>query len=100
MPNSLRPEIKAHERSTIADLALRLTGSKPESEARLESCIVNVLRRMAASGTADFNSYLNRVASSASELGQLVSALTIHHTSWFRESVHLDRLKTHATDYA
>ncbi len=95
-----QPEIKVSERQVIAELALRLTGSKPESDARLESCIVNILRRMGHLNVRDFNSYLVKVAADPAELGRLVSALTIHHTSWFREAVHLEKIRAVALEWA
>ncbi|MES2746611.1 MAG: chemotaxis protein CheB [Bdellovibrionota bacterium] len=92
--------IRPDERGIISDLGLKLTGSRPDTDARLESCIVNILRRMGLLGLTTLSSYLTRVSMNESERAHLVSALTIHHTTWFRESIHFDRLRTHATHFA
>lgn len=80
------------DRHLIQELCFRLTGSRPDTEARLEACYVNLLRRMRASGAKNLRAYLHAARDRAEEFAELLSALTIHTTSWFRERPHFERL--------
>lgn len=80
------------DRPLLEEICFQLTGSRPDSEARLESCFVNILRRMQVLGISDLRAYLGLARDSQQEFAELVSALTIHTTSWFRESPHFDKL--------
>src|SRR4051794_37649731 len=88
----LDPIFPSAERQLLADLALRLTGSAPDTRPKLEACMLNVYRRMQATGSASLVRYLALIERQPSELAAFISALTLHTTSWFRESPHFDRL--------
>lgn len=90
----------ATDRKLIEEICFQLTSSRPDTVARLETCIVNLLRRMRIQGTEDLREYLLIVKDSDQEFAELVSALTIHTTSWFRESPHFERLHDLARTYA
>ncbi|HYX31572.1 MAG TPA: chemotaxis protein CheB [Oligoflexus sp.] len=96
----MSPSLEPKDRSLIAELCFRLTGSRPESTARLETCYVNLLRRMRRHGLEDMREYLALAHSSDQEFAELLSALTIHTTSWFREAPHFERLREIGKQYA
>lgn len=83
----------ADDRKLLADLALRLTGSLPDTPTRLESCFTNISRRMHKLSVTTLLSYLQVVDGDPRELAELLSAVTIHHTTWFRELPHFERIK-------
>lgn len=76
------------ERDLIFKLAERLTGCNIET--KREIFIQNVLRRMDIRQAESVRSYLQLALKDAEELPHLVSALTIHTTSWFREKPHYE----------
>ncbi len=88
------------DRSLIEELCFRLTGSRPESLARIETCSVNLMRRMSHHGLNSLREYLSMAMESDQEFAELVSALTIHTTSWFREAPHFERLHALARPFA
>ncbi|WP_141734874.1 chemotaxis protein CheB [Oligoflexus tunisiensis] len=96
MIKSLGPK----DRALLEELCFRLTGSRPDSMARLETCFVNLLRRMRLHGVDDLREYLALARDSEPEFAELVSALTIHTTSWFREAPHFERLREIARKHA
>lgn len=77
----------------IVALTRQLTGSTPVSRAKVASSLVNIKRRMLATSCEDLADYIGVVESSSEELAHFISAVTIHTTSWFRESPHFDRLQ-------
>jgi two-component system, chemotaxis family, protein-glutamate methylesterase/glutaminase len=76
------------EKEILLKLAEELTGGIQAGDTRRESLISNVQRRIRELNLPDLHSYLERVDEDPSELAHLVSALTIHTTSWFRENPH------------
>ena len=80
--------IKPQERELIFRLARELTGISTQQTARYEIVVMNVASRVQATGCKDLQSYLRFVTGHERELGFLISALTIHTTSWFREMPH------------
>ncbi len=76
------------EKQVLLKLAEKLTGGIQAGDTRRESLISNVSRRMRELGLDNFQSYLELVDADSTELAHLVSALTIHTTSWFRENPH------------
>lgn len=92
--------MEPRDRNLIEELCFKLTGSRPDSTARLETCFVNLLRRMRVHGCDDLRDYLSLARDSEAEFAELLSALTIHTTSWFREAPHFDRLRDLARQHA
>jgi two-component system chemotaxis response regulator CheB len=87
MSYSLSPsEIEA-----IYSLAERLTGTCQQGSFRREVLLQNVCRRITAHGASSLESYLKIAEADSDEFSQLVSALTIHTTSWFREEAHFEK---------
>lgn len=84
-------------RQLIMALTSRLTGASSATRPNLESCLVNIRRRMDAIGATDLATYLAVVDGSPEELAHFISAVTIHTTTWFREKPHYDRLRQLAT---
>ena len=74
-------------------LAERLTGTCQESHYRREVLVTNVERRMSDLGIDTLQAYLDFVRLNPQESAELISRLTIHTTSWFRESPHYGILK-------
>ncbi len=95
--------LNPRDRSLIEEICFQLTGSRPDTLARLETCYVNLLRRMRLCGTENLREYLRFAQDSDAEFSELLSALTIHTTSWFREKPHFDKLleraKLHIESY-
>lgn len=72
----------------IFQLAERLTGTSQNGSYRKEILLSNVRKRMSTIGFDDLFSYLNFATTQVDEKEWLISALTIHTTSWFREDPH------------
>lgn len=70
---------------TIYELTEELTGTCQEGKFRKSILVNNVRRRMDHHGIVDLKEYLHLVKIEKTEAEYLVSALTIHTTSWFRE---------------
>lgn len=69
-------------------VCLELNGFEHKSEAAQRAMAANVSDRMRMLGKTSLPSYLQSVEGDRSELEVLVSLLTIHTTSWFRERPH------------
>lgn len=76
------------ERAIIFKLVEELTGATQTGDTRQDSLITNVERRMKELNFESVVDYLKYVEQTPAEYTQLVSALTIHTTSWFRENPH------------
>jgi chemotaxis protein methyltransferase CheR len=76
------------ERDIIFLLAQKLTGAHPEGTFRHGIFITNVESRMRATKIDDVSEYLKFASSNSEEHLHLISALSIHTTSWFRENPH------------
>jgi len=76
------------DRALIFKLIEELTGGAQTGDTRQDSLINNVERRIRELGIPGVVEYLKFVESSPAEFAQLVSNLTIHTTSWFRENPH------------
>jgi len=90
----------ATEVELIYSLAESLTGSCQRAGMRKEILVANVARRMQQLGMDDLRDYLELANESDQEFSRLVSALTIHTTSWFREKPHFEFLRDFATRFA
>lgn len=88
-----------HDVSIVIDLARGLTGNVVD-RMRYGVIAQNVWARMQQLKYRDFESYLRYVASNDSEISHLVSALTIHTTSWFREPSTCEKFSEIATAFA
>ncbi len=76
------------ERALVFKLAEELTGATQTGDSRQNSLVINVERRIQELGLESLGAYLKHVEANPSEHAQLLSALTIHTTSWFREHPH------------
>ncbi|HYX34366.1 MAG TPA: chemotaxis protein CheB [Oligoflexus sp.] len=85
-------KLNTNDIETIYVLAEKLTGSHQHGRYRKDILVSNVERRMGELNLADLNQYLRIVATESMELQRLISSLTIHTTSWFRENAHFEEL--------
>lgn len=76
------------EKLAVLKLAEELTGSSQSGENRSGSIITNVERRMRDCEVSNWDDYLELVDQNPAEKSNLISALTIHTTAWFREGPH------------
>jgi chemotaxis response regulator CheB/chemotaxis methyl-accepting protein methylase len=74
------------EEEVIYRLAEKITGSSQQGASRKTVIVHNVLRRVQMHRAESLGSYLEFALSNEKEYQQLLSALTIHYTNWFRES--------------
>lgn len=76
------------EQVLVLKMAEELTGASQTGETRTGSIISNVERRMRDCECETLTEYIQRVESDPDEKKNLISALTIHTTAWFRENPH------------
>lgn len=76
------------EQLQILKMAEVMTGASQTGESRTGSIISNVERRMRECECDTLAEYVARVGSDPVEKNNLISALTIHTTAWFRENPH------------
>lgn len=76
------------ERLLLSKLAQDLTGCDQTGDTRRNSLASNVERRLRELGIENLRDYLKLVDKDPNEHANLISALTIHTTSWFRENPH------------
>jgi len=76
------------EQRQVLKMAEELTGASQTGETRTGSIISNVERRMRECDCDTLAEYISRVESDPEEKNNLISALTIHTTAWFRENPH------------
>lgn len=69
-------------------LAQKLTGVHPEGTYHHAIFLTNIQRRIRERGLSNLTDYLKLVERDPAEHAQLVSALSIHTTGWFRENPH------------
>ncbi len=83
--NYLNLNLDEQETKTITKLAFDITGIQINYQ---NHSVVyhNVIQRMLTTGCSSLVDYLSKVNQSEEELRYLISALTIHTTSWFREA--------------
>ncbi|MBN8539786.1 MAG: response regulator [Deltaproteobacteria bacterium] len=76
------------EQLLVLKMAEELTGASQTVEKRTGSIFSNVERRMRECECETFAEYIHRVDTDPAEKNNLISALTIHTTAWFRENPH------------
>lgn len=84
----LAPGIRRKDLVLLNQLCLELNGFEHKSDAAQRAMAVNVSARMRVLGKTSLSEYLATIQTSRAELDVLVSLLTIHTTSWFRERPH------------
>jgi chemotaxis response regulator CheB len=84
----LAPCVRRRDLTILNQICLELNGFEHKSEAAQRAMAANVSARLRALGKSSLAEYLAVVQQSRSELDVLVSLLTIHTTSWFRERPH------------
>jgi len=76
------------EKNMIVQLAAQLTGGVQFGDSKQNAIVTNVERRMRELKIHSLKDYLSLAEKDTAEHGHLISALTIHTTSWFRENPH------------
>lgn len=76
------------DKLAVLKLAEELTGASPAGDNRSGSILSNVERRMRDCECDTWSEYYERVKADPEENKNLISALTIHTTAWFREGPH------------
>jgi chemotaxis protein methyltransferase CheR len=88
------------DKKRIFQLTEEITGTCQQGNMQKDVLVMNIMRRMRACGVASLEEYLALCKTDSDEDAQMVSALTIHTTSWFREAPHYPILKEHAVQFA
>lgn len=94
MAPPLKISLSSEEIQIVYDLAEKLTGSTQSGSRRKSVLVQNVIRRMQFLNIRSLGQYLERANRSSEEFAHLISALTIHTTSWFREVDHFSAIET------
>ena len=81
------------ERDFVFALVEKVTGTCQQGQYRREVLAANVERRIRYIGAQSLAAYLETALNDPKEGEMLVSALTIHTTSWFREAPHFKKLE-------
>ncbi|MEN9845366.1 MAG: hypothetical protein RIS36_513 [Pseudomonadota bacterium] len=85
--------LSEEERDFVFALIERVTGTCQEGAYRREVLATNVERRIRYVGAPSLRSYLTFAMDDPHERELLLSGLTIHTTSWFRESPHFQKFE-------
>ncbi len=85
--------LTVQDREVLYRLAESLTNTSQDGRYRHSIIINNVHRRMVARKVERLSDYLAIAEKESGEFAQLVSALTIHTTQWFREMPHYQRIE-------
>ena len=85
--------LQSSERDLVFKLAREITGTAFSEPSRHEVIITNVIRRVNSTHCSSLKNYLDYVAKNPDELDHMISAMTIHTTSWFREVPHFRSLE-------
>ncbi len=88
------------DKELIFSFAEKLTGSCQQGDMRKEILVSNISRRMSENRILNLSQYLNFALDNKAEYQYLLSALTIHTTSWFREKPHFKMLFDFAIKFA
>lgn len=76
------------DRTLIQKLVEELTGATQTADTRQDALANNLARRIQELGLKSMDAYMKYVEGNKNEFAHLVSSLTIHTTSWFRENPH------------
>jgi two-component system chemotaxis response regulator CheB len=87
-----------HDKDVVFDILNQLVGTDRLASEKAKVLVTNVERRMALTKKRSFADYLQFALSDSSEFANFLSALTIHHTLWFRERSHFELLEKHLTE--
>lgn len=85
--------LNEQEREFVFALIERITGTCQQGSYRREVLAANVERRIRYVGASSLRAYLTFAMKDQNEGELLLSALTIHTTSWFRESPHFHKFE-------
>jgi len=88
-----RENLALQDSELLYELAEKLTGTCQEGKFRHQVIVTNVRRRMHVVGADTLPQYLAFAADNDGEFQHLISSLTIHTTSWFREAPHFEQLE-------
>jgi two-component system chemotaxis response regulator CheB len=91
IPSNYR--LTEQERDFVFALIEKVTGTCQQGQYRREVLAANVERRIRYVGANSLASYLSGATEDPKESELLMSALTIHTTSWFREGPHFKKLE-------
>lgn len=80
--------LSPQDKQILSKLIEELTGATRSGEFAQDTLAVNVERRINDTGAGNLIEYLRLVDRDANEYLRLISVLTIHTTSWFRENPH------------
>jgi two-component system chemotaxis response regulator CheB len=86
-------QLTGEERDFVFSLIEKVTGTCQRGDYRREVLAANVERRIRYIGAKSLKAYLAYATRDPMESELLVSALTIHTTSWFREFPHFEKLE-------
>lgn len=92
-PSDQVSKFNQHEREIIYARAEKITGTSQRGRYRKDVLLNNIEKRMHEVGIVSVTEYLQFAESDENENQHLVSALTIHTTSWFRELPHYNQLE-------
>lgn len=82
-----------NEEEYVYKLVERITGSLQSGSYRKDILLRNIEKRIQVTGVKSLINYLKLVNQNQDEFDYLVSNVTIHTTSWFREMPHFIQLK-------
>lgn len=91
--------LSKEEEDLLYRLTEKMTGSSQTGYFKKDLIVRNVEKRILQIKCSTFHNYLKIVSQNSDELEQLISNMTIHTTSWFREQPHYDELKKIAVEH-
>jgi chemotaxis response regulator CheB len=92
--------IRRRDVALLNRVCMELNGFEHKSESAQRAMAANVSNRMRMLGKNSLCAYLTSVESSRTELEVLVSLLTIHTTSWFRERPHFGLFSRYVKEWS
>ncbi len=92
-------KLKIEEAERVYQMAEELVGSCQSGRFRREILVSNIERRLMLLQCRTLDQYLEKARSDEAEWKRMISALTIHTTSWFRENPHYELLLDFLDDF-
>jgi chemotaxis response regulator CheB/chemotaxis methyl-accepting protein methylase len=86
-------KLKKEDTERVYQMAEELVGSCQSGRFRRDILVSNIERRLMLLQCKSLDQYLERARNDQTEWKRMISALTIHTTSWFREMPHFELLK-------